>query len=123
MTVTPKGVRSARVPRSGRRTYWSQLGLVLSTVVLLLLACLGAYFGIVICVALTIRGFELHEGPRAVLSAVVYAVAAYAAPAVIGAHFFRTRGWGLLRTLRVSAIASLAVNIALSPIGIAALSM
>jgi len=56
-------------------------------------------------------------------SAVVYVIAAYAAPAVIGAHFFRTRGWGLLRTLRLSAGISLAVNVALSPIGIAALSM
>lgn len=107
----------------GGTTHWSRLGLVVSTVVLLLLACLGAYFGIGICVALTISGFELHEGPRAVLSAVVYVLAAYAAPAVIGAHFFRTRGWSLLRTLRLSASLSLAVNVALSPIGIAALSM
>ena len=114
-------MRESRVP-SGT-TYWSRLGLVLSTVVLLLLACLGAYLGILICVVLTISGFELHEGPRAVASAVVYVVAAYVAPAVIGAHFFRTRGWGLLRTLRLSASLSLAVNVALSPVGIAALSM
>ena len=103
--------------------YWSRFGPVASTVVLLLIACAGAYFGVGICVALTISGFELHEGPRAVASAVVYVVAGYVAPAVIGRRFFRTRGWGLLRALRLSAIISLAVNVALSPVGIAALSM
>lgn len=108
---------------AGGTTYWSRLGLVLSTVVLLLLACAAAYLGIGICVALTISGFELHEGPRAVASAVIYVLAACAAPAVIGAHSYRTRGWGRLRTLRLAASLSLAVNVALSPIGITALSM
>lgn len=114
-------MRESRVP-SGT-TYWSRFGPVASTVVLLFIACAVAYFAIGICLALTISGFELHEGPRAVTSAVVYVVAAYVAPAVIGAHFFRTRGWVLLRSLRLSAIISLAVNVVLSPVGIAALSM
>lgn len=114
-------MRESRDP--GGTTYWSRLGLVLSTVVLLLLACLGAYLGILVCVVLTISGFQLHEGPRALTFAVVYVLAAYAAPVVSGAHFFRTRGWGLLRTLRLSASLSLAVNVALSPIDIAAMSM
>lgn len=114
-------MQESRVP-SGT-TYWSRFGPAVSTVVSLLIACAGAYVGIGICVALTISGFELDEGPRAVISAVVYVGAAYVAPAVIGAHFFRTRGWGLLRVLRLSAIISLAVNVALSPVGIAALSM
>jgi hypothetical protein len=75
----------------------SQRGRILSTVAVLFIACAAAYPGIAICVALTISGFGLHGGPRAVASAVVYGLAAYAAPTIIGVHLFRRRGWGLLR--------------------------
>lgn len=96
---------------------------MLSTVAVLLLACIGAYLGCAICLALTISGFEGHAGPGALASTAAYVLAAYAVPIGIGAHWFRTRGWSLVKVLRLAAAISLAVNVALSPIGIAVLSM
>lgn len=96
---------------------------MLSTAAVLLLACIGAYFGCVICLALTISGLEGHAAPGALVSTAGYVMAAYAAPIWIGAHWFRIHSWSVVRVLRLAAAISLAVNLVLSPIGIAALSM
>lgn len=73
--------------------------------------------------ALALSGLDAGEGPSAFLATVVYVLAAYAAPAVASVRLSQTRGWSLLKALRFTAAEPLSVNVALSPFGLAVLSM
>ncbi|AMM31497.1 hypothetical protein SA2016_0809 [Sinomonas atrocyanea] len=95
----------------------------MTTILALLIACVMGYIGIVVSISLMLSGLEGGAGPMSIISMITYLLLAYVAPLIMGIFYSKTRNWGALRSLRLTASISLAVNIVLSPIGIGAMSM
>ena len=98
-----------------RRGPW----LWVSTGLLTLLAATAAYVGIAVALSLATAN---NDGGAAV-ACTGYGCAAFVAPAVVGYHLVRSRGWSVPRAIRCAAGLSLLVHVALVPVALAAMAM